>query len=153
MQNYTQFRSPIGLLHLYSEGDTLVGLSLIPGTQNSIATPARENEILQTTCSQLAEYFAGTRKDFDINLKTNGTDFQKKAWSALRDIPYGETRSYAQQSHLMGRNKAVRAVGSANGKNPIIIVVPCHRVVRNNGSLGGYVGGLKVKEFLLQLEK
>lgn len=102
---------------------------------------------------QLDEYFAGTRREFDLALAPHGTAFQLTAWSALREIPYGETRSYAQQAAALGRPTAVRAVGAANGRNPLSIVVPCHRVVGATGSLTGYGGGLQVKRWLLAHER
>ena len=101
---------------------------------------------------QLAEYFAGERKRFDLPLDFNGTEFQKQVWSALLTIPFGETRSYAEIARMIGRPAARRAVGAANGKNPISIVAPCHRVIGANGTLTGFAGGLKAKEYLLQLE-
>jgi len=101
---------------------------------------------------QLAEYFAGERKRFDLPLDFNGTEFQKQVWSALLTIPFGETRSYAEIARMIGRPAACRAVGAANGKNPISIVAPCHRVIGANGTLTGFAGGLKAKEYLLQLE-
>lgn len=102
---------------------------------------------------QLAEYFSGARKVFDLPLAMAGTDFQKRCWAALREIPYGETRSYGDMARAVGSPKAFRAVGMANHRNPIAIIVPCHRVVGSNGSLTGFGGGLDVKAFLLSLEK
>lgn len=101
---------------------------------------------------QLAEYFAGTRSRFDVPLDFKGTDFQKKVWHALLTIPFGETRSYSQIAAQVGNPKAVRAVGAANGKNPISIVAPCHRVIGASGQLTGFAGGLKAKNYLLALE-
>lgn len=112
-----------------------------------------DHPLLAATCQQLDEYFAGTRTTFDLPLTPNGTEFQLAAWRALRDIPYGETRSYAEQATTIGRPKAVRAVGSANGRNPISIIVPCHRVIGSNGSLTGFGGGLDAKTYLLALER
>ena len=102
---------------------------------------------------QLAEYFAGQRQAFDLPLRMQGTPFQQKVWAALREIPYGETRSYGQIAAQVGNPKASRAVGMANNRNPIAIIVPCHRVIGANGSLTGYAGGLSVKEELLALER
>ena len=104
------------------------------------------------TQQQLIEYFSGQRKVFDIPLDFEGTDFQKKVWSALLTIPYGETRSYKQIAQQLGHEKAVRAVGAANGKNPISIIAPCHRVIGAGGALVGFAGGLDKKEILLRLE-
>ena len=98
---------------------------------------------------QLTEYFFGTRRGFDLPLHATGTAFQQEAWAALRQIPYGQTRTYQQQAAVIGRPAAVRAVGTANGRNPISIIVPCHRVIGTNGSLTGYGGGLDAKQWLL----
>jgi len=102
---------------------------------------------------QLREYFAGERKKFSIKLDIGGTEFQESAWLALKKIGYGKTISYAQQARLAGKPKACRAVGSANGKNPVAIVLPCHRVIASGGTLGGYGGGLAIKRKLIALEK
>lgn len=102
---------------------------------------------------QLREYFAGSRTRFSVPLHMEGTEFQQRAWRAMRKIRYGSTVSYAQQAKTIGSPKAVRAVGSANGANPIPIIVPCHRVIASDGSLGGYALGLKMKRFLLELER
>jgi methylated-DNA-[protein]-cysteine S-methyltransferase len=101
---------------------------------------------------QLAEYFAGTRRTFELPLDFEGTEFQRSVWAALLTIPYGETRSYGQIARQIGRPKAVRAVGAANGRNPLSIVAPCHRVIGASGELTGFAGGLETKEFLLALE-
>lgn len=110
------------------------------------------NEIIDSCINQLNEYFAGTRKSFDLNLRLVGTDFQKAVWHELLKIPYGETISYLELSTRLLNKKAIRAVGSANGKNPINIIVPCHRVIGANGSLVGYGGGLWRKKWLLEHE-
>ena len=112
----------------------------------------RGHPVLIAAERQLAEYFAGERKRFDLPLDFNGTEFQKQVWSALLTIPFGETRSYAEIARMIGRPAACRAVGAANGKNPISIVAPCHRVIGANGTLTGFAGGLRAKEYLLQLE-
>ena len=111
-----------------------------------------QNPLLQDTMRQLQEYFAGTRKSFSIPLDLQGTDFQKKVWNVLLSIPYGETRSYSDIARAIGKPDAVRAVGAANGRNPLSIIVPCHRVIGQNGSLTGYAGGLEIKKMLLDLE-
>jgi len=108
--------------------------------------------VLLETEAQLSDYFAGKRTSFELPLDFQGTDFQKKVWSALLSIPYGETRSYGQIALQIGNPKAVRAVGAANGKNPISIVAPCHRVVGTNGKLTGFAGGLETKAHLLKIE-
>lgn len=102
---------------------------------------------------QLGEYFRGKRKGFELDLDPIGTDFQRKVWAELAKIPYGETRSYSDLARGVGNPAATRAVGSANGRNPLCIIVPCHRVVRASGEIGGYAGGLEHKAFLLELEK
>jgi methylated-DNA-[protein]-cysteine S-methyltransferase len=111
-----------------------------------------EHPVLSETERQLREYFGGERRVFELRLDFHGTDFQKMAWSALLAIPYGETRTYAQMAQLIGRPTAVRAVGAANGRNPISIVAPCHRVIGSNGTLTGFGGGLENKAKLLALE-
>lgn len=110
-------------------------------------------EMFETACQQLTEYFNGQRKRFDLKLAPRGTAFQKQVWKALIDIPYGRTVSYGELAEKIGNPKAFRAVGAANGRNPISIVIPCHRVIGRNGSLTGFGGGLSVKKFLLDLEK
>ena len=102
---------------------------------------------------QLGEYFAGTRQSFDVPLDPVGTNFQQQAWQALRSIPFGETRSYGEQAAQMGDKRKARAVGAANGRNPIGIIVPCHRVIGSNGSLTGFAGGIDAKRFLLEHEQ
>lgn len=113
----------------------------------------QDHPILCSAQQQLAEYFAGTRQQFDLPLDFEGTDFQKQVWQALLQIPYGETRSYKQIAEQMGNPKAVRAVGAANGKNPISIIAPCHRVIGASGKLVGFAGGLDNKQILLKLEQ
>ena len=117
--------------------------------------PGREcdsNPVLRQAIEQLRAYFAGELRDFDLSLDMQGTEFQRRVWLELRNIPYGETRSYSFVANTIGAPKAVRAVGAANGRNPIPIVVPCHRVIGAGGALVGYGGGLPLKRFLLDLE-
>jgi len=111
-----------------------------------------KHPLIIRTRQQLNEYFAGTRKSFDIPLCLDGTDFQMKAWQELTRIPYGQTISYQQQAIALGDLNKVRAIGGANGRNPISIIVPCHRVIAKNGKLQGFGGGLQIKEFLLKHE-
>ena len=111
------------------------------------------NPVIESTIRQLDEYFAGTRHEFDVPLDAVGTEFQYSVWQVLRSIPYGETMSYGEQATVLGDPNKARAVGTANGRNPISIVVPCHRVIGANGSLTGFAGGMKAKKFLLDLEK
>ncbi len=115
-------------------------------------TERPDHPVLLKTERQLGEYFAGTREVFDIDLDFVGTDFQKQVWAALLRIPFGQTRTYAQIADEIGNPKSVRAVGAANGKNPISIIAPCHRVIGSNGSLTGFAGGLEAKRALLSLE-
>jgi len=112
-----------------------------------------ETELIKRTRSQLEEYFAGRRKTFDLPLSAKGTEFQRAVWSQLEKIPYGVTKSYGETARSLGMPKAARAVGGACNRNPIAIIVPCHRVVGANGSLTGYAGGLEFKEKLLKLEQ
>jgi methylated-DNA-[protein]-cysteine S-methyltransferase len=108
--------------------------------------------VLARTAAQLAEYFAGERRDFDVPLAPRGTGFQQRVWRELGKIPYGETRSYGELARAIGRPAASRAIGAANGKNPISILVPCHRVIAGTGALTGYAGGLAAKRWLLEHE-
>lgn len=125
----------------------LENLSPIIATMEEKSTP-----LLEKASQQLKEYFEGTRKEFDLPLDTNGTPFQEKVWQALRNIPYGEVRSYKDIAVAIGNPKAVRAVGGANNRNPVSILTPCHRVIGIRGALTGYGGGIDVKEKLLRLE-
>ena len=125
--------------------------------ENSIDAKNRDFEIKETplvkkTAAQLNEYFAGKRKVFDLPLKPEGTDFQRSVWQALLTIPFGETRSYREIAVQTGNPKACRAAGMANNRNPIVIIIPCHRVIGANGDLTGYGGGLDIKKYLLELE-
>lgn len=112
-----------------------------------------EHPVVKSALDQLGEYFNGARTAFDVPLDLHGTDFQVATWKSLSDIPYGKTISYGEQAASIGRPKAVRAVGGANGRNPIAIVLPCHRVIGANGSLTGFGGGIAVKQWLLQHER
>ena len=127
--------------------DTRVDVGAVDGGEHD------SNGILDAAVAQLQEYFAGTRTDFDIPLDTVGTGFQRTAWDALRTIPFGETVSYGEQARRMGDVRKARAVGAANGRNPVSIIVPCHRVVGADGSLTGFGGGLEAKAWLLDHER
>ena len=148
-------KSPIGSLVLISDKSALFGIEFgNEKVENFSNKPTKENHpILLKTEKQLKEYFVGNRKEFDIPLKLEGTDFQKKVWQELLKIPFGKTISYEQLAEKMGDKNKARAVGNANGKNPIPIIIPCHRVIEKNGKLGGFGGGLHIKQFLLELEK
>ena len=144
------YASPIGRLKIEVEGNALIGLELGDWEETGGHS---SHSVVRQTCMQLDEYFAGKRRTFDLPLAPQGTPFQQQVWKALQDIPYGKTISYAQLAQSVGRPKACRAVGSANGKNPIAILIPCHRVINANGKLGGYAYGLTVKKQLLDLEQ
>ena len=145
------YDAPIGDLVLESDGDFLIGLWL-PNERRHARNDADDvPPVLKETASQLDEYFEGERTDFDVPMELDGTDFQREVWTELTRIPYGETISYGELARRVGRPSAPRAVGQANGRNPIPIIVPCHRVLASNG-IGGYGGGLKVKRQLLAVE-
>ncbi|MGP0032550.1 MAG: methylated-DNA--[protein]-cysteine S-methyltransferase [Acidimicrobiales bacterium] len=153
--------TPVGRLVLESDGDVLVGIWLPSPSKARRADGGRsENRngnghrpppVLRDTATQLDEYFAGARTRFDVPLELDGTAFQQEVWRELSRIPYGETISYGELARRVGRPKGPRAVGQANGKNPIPIIVPCHRVVASSG-IGGYGGGLRMKRTLLAVE-
>jgi len=150
MDLYTTVKSPIGDLLLTSDGERLTGLKMSPFRPD----PAwkRSPAALGPAAAQLEAYFAGELRAFDLELTTVGSPFQRSVWHALADIPYGETISYGELARRIGNPRAVRAVGRANGANPIAIVLPCHRVIGSNGTLTGYGGGLDRKAKLLALE-
>ena len=141
-------RTPLGIATILGDENGIQEIKVDDSTKESSETP----EVLQSAILQLQQYFSGKRQDFDLKLNPKGTDFQKKVWEELRNIPYGTTVSYLELSRKLGDEKAIRAVASANGKNPLWIVVPCHRVIGSNGSLTGYAGGLHRKKWLLDLE-
>lgn len=141
--------SPVGPLTLTQEDQALTGLHFGEHPQQGAEGPT---PLLEEAARQLEEYFAGQRKEFSLPLAPKGTEFQLRVWQALLQIPYGETRSYGELAAMVGNPKACRAVGGANHRNPLSILIPCHRVVGTKGSLTGYAGGLSVKEFLLKLE-
>lgn len=147
--NCVIYESPIGPLSLVSNGAGLTHL-LFDGAREACGV---EDKVLAATRRQLDDYFAGKRKGFDLPLDPSGTEFQKRVWLALRDIPFGETVAYIDIATRISAPKAMRAVGAANGRNPIAIIVPCHRVIGANGSLTGFGGGLPRKRFLLALEQ
>lgn len=152
---YTHYDSPIGRLLLTASTAALTGIYMSTEKHAPvIATPWRENAAaFSAVTQQLDEYFAGQRRTFDLPLSADGTPFQQKVWAALRTIPYGETWSYRDLAKAVGNLSAVRAVGTANGRNPLSIVVPCHRVIGSNGTLTGYAGGLSAKQWLLENEQ
>jgi len=141
--------TPIGRIVLEGDGDVLIGLRL----PNAVGSGRHDEEspILKEAATQLEEYFAGERTEFDLRMELDGTPFQRDVWAELTRIPYGETISYGELARRVGRPKGPRAVGQANGRNPIAIIVPCHRVLASTG-IGGYGGGLTCKRALLALE-
>ncbi|HEX8104378.1 MAG TPA: methylated-DNA--[protein]-cysteine S-methyltransferase [Solirubrobacteraceae bacterium] len=151
MTLWTSHPSPIGDLLLLSDGEALTGLFMAPWTAD--AAWRRADEAFAAAREQLDAYFAGERTDFDLPLAPSGTGFQLRVWAALRTIPYGETTSYGALAAQIGAPGAARAVGLANGRNPVSIVVPCHRVIGAGGALTGYGGGLERKRTLLDLER
>lgn len=149
--NYkSYFKSPIGYIEIIATDNSLVSLDFIDkAPKNTSVSPAYSEEVSK----QLAEYFNGKRKEFSLNIKPEGTDFQKNVWKELVEIPYGTTMSYKDVAHLIKNDKAVRAVGNANNKNKVPILIPCHRVIGSDGNLTGYAGGLWRKEWLIKHEK
>ena len=143
--------SPVGALWLCAEDDRLVGLYL--PDRPAPSGPGGRGGVLARAAAQLTEYFAGERRDFDLPLAPSGTEFQRAVWRALADIPFGATCSYGDLARAVGRPSASRAVGAANGKNPIAILLPCHRVIGASGELTGYGGGLPMKRWLLDHER
>lgn len=141
-------QTPIGLAEFQGNEEGLASISVLDENRPTGIVP----EVLEDAVYQLKEYFEGSRKQFDLKLNPSGTDFQKKVWEALLEIPFGKTTSYLELSKKLGDVKAIRAVASANGKNPLWIVVPCHRVIGTNGDLTGYAGGLHRKKWLLEHE-
>lgn len=144
---WASYDYPLGTLRIYYNDRGITGIERTDDSSKGTPSP-----ISDETARQLIQYFAGKRKSFDIPLITCGTDFEEKVWEALRQIPYGETRSYKDIAAAIGNEKACRAVGRANNKNPICIITPCHRVIGVSGKLVGYGGGLDMKAFLLELE-
>lgn len=143
------YHSPVGTLHITQTGEFVTGLSFHPAPD----ARCRETALIRETARQLEAYFNGSRTTFDIPLRPEGTPFQQKIWGLLQKIPYGQTITYKQLATLAGNSKACRAAGMANNRNPVMIVIPCHRVIGSDGSLTGYAGGLPVKQQLLQLEQ
>ena len=149
-------QSPVGKLKLVASDEGLVAILWEKDSPRRVRlselVPDDQHPVLMKTERQLGEYFAGKRKTFSVPLDMRGTPFQKNVWEALLAIPFGETRSYGQLATQLGNPRATRAVGAANGRNPISIIVPCHRVIGSSGKLTGFAGGLETKERLLRLE-
>jgi methylated-DNA-[protein]-cysteine S-methyltransferase len=153
---YKEIESPVGKLKLVASADALVAVLWEREDRNRVKLDAAmldsQQPILLETERQLSEYFSGGRTEFDLPLQPDGSEFQKKVWQALREIPFGQTRSYLELAKALGSSKAARAVGAANSKNPLSIIVPCHRVVGADGSLTGFAGGIETKAALLAHE-
>ena len=154
---FTTMPSPVGELTLVATEQGLRAV-LWPGDDDRVPLPDTmqrddDHPLLQAARDQIRQYFEGARTEFDLPLDLRGTEFQVEVWRALVEIPFGETSTYGDQAHRIGRPKAARAVGAANGQNPVSIVLPCHRIVGKDGSLTGFAGGLDTKRFLLDHER
>ncbi len=154
MLNVFYYETKIGRIRITEDDRSITGIILEPKEEREHSSQYHQEEttLIREASKQLNEYLEGSRREFTVPLNPQGTVFQKRVWEALRDIPYGETRSYQQIAEAVGNGKASRAVGMANHNNPIICMIPCHRVIGANGSLVGYAGGLDVKKQLLELE-
>ena len=155
MRTHTVVDSPVGPLTLVDDDGSLAGLYMHEQRHlpSAAAFGDRDDRVQPALREQLPLYFAGELRDFDVPLATTGTPFQQQVWAALRQVPYGTTCTYGDLAAAIGRPTAVRAVGAANGRNPVCIVVPCHRVVGSDGALTGYAGGVERKSLLLALER
>lgn len=149
MRTFAIYKTKIGLIKIVCENNFVIGIKRIENP----ADFGEKNELSDRVFAQISEYLEGKRRKFELPIAFKGTPFQEKVWNALLEIPYGETASYAQIAQKIGHPKAYRAVGNANNKNPISIVIPCHRVIGANRDLVGYASGLEMKKFLLELEK
>lgn len=148
----TYYKTPIGTAKIVGDKNGIQSISVIDDTSATLSNQKEIPKELQNCVSQLDEYFAGKRTEFDLKLNPQGTDFQQRVWKELPRISYGKVRTYLEQSKQLGDVKAIRAVATANGKNPIWIVIPCHRVIGSDGSLTGYAGGIWRKKWLLEHE-
>lgn len=148
-RTYFVYPTPMGRITIASDGAHITQLVFGPAELEGSCTPTA---LTNDAANQVQEYLAGKRKQFDLPLKASGTDFQKRVWRALEEIPYGQTRTYQEIACAIDSPRAMRAVGGANNKNPLPLLVPCHRVIGKNGDLVGYAAGLKIKQFLLDLE-
>jgi methylated-DNA-[protein]-cysteine S-methyltransferase len=153
MINVIYYDTNIGKIKIEENGTAITKIQFIGKEIQEELVKENDTELLKETMKQLGEYFEGKRDSFDLPLEPKGTEFQKKVWNALIEIPYGQTKSYGEVAKVIGNEKASRAVGMANNKNPIPIIIPCHRVIGANGKLVGYAGGLDLKQKLIQLEK
>jgi len=153
MKNIFYYDTKIGRIGIEENGVAITKVYFMNKDMQEEIIEKKETVILKEAIKQLNEYFDGRRSSFDLSLAPKGTEFQNKVWNALREIPCGETKSYGEIAKTIDNEKAARAVGMANNKNPIMIIIPCHRVIGANGKLVGYAGGLDIKEKLLELEK
>lgn len=167
--NTCLYNSPIGVLKISEQNGKITSLGLYGKSDeamccaelqqkqsihnNGQCTGEQHSKLLAEACRQLDEYFQGQRKQFDLPIDYRGTPFQEKVWKELRNIPYGETRSYEDIAMGVGSPKAVRAVGQANHRNPILLIIPCHRVIHKNGDISGFACGIETKKYLLDLER
>ncbi len=151
---HTFLKTPVGKILITGTRYGLTNVIFIKneGIKNDLSIGEENKTFFKTAEKQIKEYFSGERREFDLKTSLNGTPFQLSAWKALTEIPYGETISYGKQAEIIGNKKACRAIGSANGRNPLPIIIPCHRVIAKNG-IGGFGGGVEIKKFLLDLEK
>ncbi|WP_406241926.1 methylated-DNA--[protein]-cysteine S-methyltransferase [Tissierella carlieri] len=152
MKNIAFYPTSLGLIGIVEKNGAIIEL-FFGKEHKSTDCEEQETPLLKEAVRQLEEYLDGKLKLFDLPFAPEGTDFQQTVWAALRNIPYGETRTYKQVAEMIGRPEASRAVGTANSKNPILIITPCHRVIGTDGKLVGYAAGLAVKEKLLEMEK
>ena len=152
MKQTCLYYSPIGILQI-SEDDGKIKKLYPYQKENDSTIDMQPSSLLRETCRQLDEYFQGKRKEFDLPLAYAGTPFQESVWRELQKIPYGETRSYEDIAVGIGNPKAVRAVGQANNRNPILLLIPCHRVIHKNGDISGFACGIETKKYLLELER
>ncbi len=150
MKYRCHYKTPIGTVCIEEDENYITALYIDETDSDSEDV---ETTLINRTYNQLCEYFEGQRREFDIPIKPHGTEFQQKVWEALRTIPYGKTSSYVEIAEQIGNPKACRAVGGANNKNPILIIIPCHRVIGADGSLVGFGAGLNVKKALIDLER
>lgn len=141
--------TPVGYLEIISDGAALTGIRSVGGVEGDIS----EDKITIEAKRQLAEYFDKKRRRFELPLHLSGTDFQLRVWNALTEIPFGETRSYKDVAEMAGSPKSCRAAGNAVGKNPFLIVLPCHRVIASDGTIGGFSADIRIKKYLLEFEK
>lgn len=151
LKNVYRYDTAIGRIHIADNGRAIAGVFL-PGETVPSGVPVNETDVIKRAAVQITEYLSGRRREFDVPVEPEGTDFQKRVWAALCTIPYGRTCSYAHIAHIAGNPKACRAVGMANNRNPVSIIIPCHRVIGKSGALVGYGGGLELKKYLLDME-